>query len=101
MLKRTFTKDQLLVMKKYNQLLAYNIPYILLNRGYNRYLKNIGDFILKQRYPPYWFPKDRKSFCYAVKLYIEAQKEKYDYRPGTTGYTKIEMVKVSGLNKYL
>lgn len=101
MLKKEFTKDQLLMIKKYPRLLAYNIPYAILNRAYERYLKNIDEYILNNRYPSYWFSRDRDSFCIAVKTYIISKQEGYVYQFGTRGYTNIEIVKLSGLDKYI
>ena len=101
MLKNTFTKQELLTLKKYPRLLSYNIPYNIINRAYERYIANIDDYVLINGYPKHWFSKDVVSFCNAVKTYIVYKQENYDYKFGTTGYTNIEKVKVSGLDKYL
>lgn len=101
MLKKIFTKEELLTMRKYPRLLAYKIPYDIVNRAYNRYIKNIDDYILKNGYPLYWFGKNRDVFSCAVRLYIESKKNNYTFDFGTRGYIQIEIVKVSGLDKYL
>ena len=101
MLKKIFTKEELLVMKKYPRLLAYKIPYDIVNRAYNRYIKSIDDYILRKGYSSYWFGKNKDVFTCAVRLYIVSKKDNYTFDFGTRGYTQIEMVQVSGLNKYL
>lgn len=100
-LKKMFTKEQLLFIKKFQQLLAYNLSYPMVIRAYKRYVKNIDDYILMNGYPLYWFRKDKRTFAYAVKLYIEAKKADYTYKVGTRGYVQMEIVKVSGLDKYI
>jgi hypothetical protein len=101
MLKKIFTKDQLLVWKKYNRLLAYDIPYAVINRAYHRYVKNIDDYASINGYSRHWFSKDINRFCNAVKVYIESKKEGYEYRFGTRGYINMEIVKVSEIDKIL
>jgi hypothetical protein len=101
MMKKIFTKDELLKYKKYDRLLAYNIPYAVINRAYNRYLENIEDYILYRGYPSEWFKKDSITFCRAVKSYIIARKENHKFKFGTMGYTSIEIIKVSGISKYI
>jgi hypothetical protein len=101
MLKKSFTKDELLKLKKYPRLIAYKIPYAVIHRAYKRYLKNIEDYILYNGYPPFWFRKDNTTFCNAVKTYIMAKKDNHKFKFGTMGYTNIEIVKVSGINKFI
>lgn len=101
MLKKLFAKDQLLIMNKFPSLLAYDIPYPIIKRAYNRYLKNIDNYLLVKGYPSYWFSKDKRIFGYTVKLYIESKKISHEYKFGSRGYTQIEIVKLSGLDKYL
>jgi hypothetical protein len=101
MLKNTFTKQELLTLKKYPRLLSYNIPYSVINRAYKKYIANIDDYIFINKYPKHWFSKDIVSFCNAVKMYIVSKQENHEYKFGTTGYTNIEKVIVSGLDKYL
>jgi hypothetical protein len=100
-MRRNFTKDQLLVFKKYSRLFSYNIPYDIINRAYKRYLLSIDEYIKENRYPEYWFSKDKVSFCNAVKTYIVTKEEKHEFEFGTRGFTNIEKVKVSGIDKYL
>lgn len=101
MLKNTFTKQELLTLKKYPRLLSYSIPYDIINRAYKRYIANIDDYVFTRGYPKHWFSKDVVSFCNAVKTYIVYKQDNYECKFGTTGYTNIEKVKVSGLDKYL
>ena len=101
MLKKIFTKDQLLILKKYDRLLAYNIPYDVINRAYKRYIKNVDEYILMRGYPSYWFGKDECIFCNAVKIYINSKEYNHTFEFGTFGYTNIEIVKISGIDKYL
>jgi hypothetical protein len=105
-LKRIFTKQELLKLRKYKRLMAYDIPYDVINRAYNRYLKNINFerfiYVDSNRYPQWWFGKDRDTFCNAVKLYIECKKANYPtFKYKTIGDTKMAIVKLSGLNKLL
>ncbi|MDD4779139.1 MAG: hypothetical protein PHT02_00850 [Tissierellia bacterium] len=100
-MRRIFTKDQLLVYKKYSRLLSYNIPYDIINRAYKRYLKNIDEYIEKNGYPEYWFSKNKVTFCNAVKIYIVTKEDNHIFKFGSRGYTQIEIVKVSGIDKYL
>lgn len=101
MLKKIFTKDELLKYKKYDRLISYNIPYAVINRAYNRYLKNIGDYILYKGYPSEWFRKDSITFCRSVRLYIEARKQNHSFKFGTMGYSNMEIIKASGIDKYI
>jgi len=101
MLKKIFTKEQLLILKKYNRLLGYNIPYNVINRAYKRYIKNVSEYILMRGYPLYWFGKDECTFCNAVKIYINAKENNHKFEFGTFGYTNIEIAKISGIDKYL
>lgn len=100
-LKKMFTKEQLLFIKKFQQLLAYDLSYPIVIRAYKRYIKNIDNYILMNGYPLYWFSKNKRTFACAVKLYIEAKKAGYTYNYGTRGYVQQEIVKVSELDKYL
>lgn len=101
MMKKIFTKDELLKYKKYDRLIAYNIPYSVINRAYKRYLKNIEEYILHRGYPSEWFNKDSISFCRAVKLYIEVRKQNHTFKFGTMGYSDMEIVKASEIDKYI
>lgn len=101
MLRKTFSKDELKMYKKFRWIMTYNIPYAMMVRAYRRYLKNIEQYIIEKGYPSYWFSKDKRTFSNAVKLYIESNFNNYIYSEGTRGYTQIEIVKVSWLDKYL
>jgi len=100
-LKKVYSKNELLLLRKYPYLVVNNPSYEILNRAYKRYIKNIDDYVLLNGYPSHWFSKSRRTFCNAVKTYIEAKKAGYTYDNGTNGYIWIEIVKVSGFNKYL
>src|SRR5690554_2660481 len=101
MLKEVFTKDQLLVLKRYSRLLSCNIPYAIINRAYKRYLSKVDDYVLINWHPKHWFSKDRDVFCNAVRTYIASKEKDYQYKFGTRGYVSVEIVKLSGLDKYL
>jgi hypothetical protein len=101
LLKKIFTKEELLKFKKYNRLLGYNIPYDLINRSYQRYLKNIDGYIALNHYPKYWFGKNRDIFCNAVKFYIEAKLMDFTPQFGTRGFVNLEIVKVSKIEQWL
>lgn len=106
MLKRRFTKNELLIMKKYPKLFTmcaykYKIPYAVLNRAYTRYLRKVDDYILISRYPNWWFSKNKDTFCCAVHNYIAAKEHGKEYDFGTRGFVNVEMVKLSRLDKFI
>lgn len=101
MRKKYFTKQELLVLKKYPGLIYYNIPYNIINRAYYRYLRNLDDYLINYNYPKHWFSKDRMMFCTAIMTYIASKKENYTYNLYTRGWTAVEITKLSGLDKYL
>lgn len=96
-----FTKQQLLILKKYSRLLAYDIPYDIINRAYNRYLKNLDEYLLINNYPKYWFNKDKDSFCTSIITYMALKKENHKCNLFTRGWTAVEVTKLSGLDKYI
>lgn len=101
-LRKIFSKQELLVYKKYPRLIGYKIPYELINRAYKNYLKNIDKLIKEHQYPSYWFfGRDRDKFSLAIKTYIVSTKDQYHYQIGTRGYTNIQIAKISGLDKYI
>lgn len=100
-LKKHFTKDQLLILKKYNRLLTLDISYAVINRAYKRYIKNIDEFILKTQYPKYWFSTNRDMFCIAIRSYIAANEEGYEFKPHTRGWTNKIIAELSEIDKYL
>ena len=101
MRKKYFTKQELLILKKYPRLIYYGIPYSVINRGYKRYIERLEDYLFEYVYPNYWFPKNKDSFSLAIRTYIESKKERYIYNLYTRGWTAIEVIKLSGLDKYL
>lgn len=96
-----FTKQEILILKNYRYLLVYDLPYDVINRGYKRYVERLDDYIFEYRYPKHWFSKNKESFSLAVKTYIESKKENYIFNLYTRGWTAIEVVKLSGLDKYI
>lgn len=101
MRKKYFTKQELLILKKYPRLIYYGIPYNVINRAYCRYLRNLNSYLMDYNYPEHWFSKDRMMFCIAIKTYIESKKENHIYNLCTRGWTAVEITKLSGLDKYL
>lgn len=101
MLKETFTKDQLLVLKRYNRLLACDIPYAVINRAYKRYLSKVDEYVLINEYPNHWFSKSKDVFCNAVRTYIMSQEVNHKYAFGARGYVQVEIVRLSEIDKYL
>lgn len=105
MLKNHFTKDQMLINKKYPRLLGiaieHNIPYATINRAYKRYLSRRDDYILINRYPNWWFRTDKDAFCHAVHVYAVAKEYGKEYNFGTRGFVNVEIVKLSGLDKFI
>lgn len=93
MLKKIFSKDELLMYKKFPWVMAYNIPYDLMIRAYRRYLKNIDEYINTKGYPSYWFSKDRRTFSNAVRLFIESKIHNYIYSEGTRGIHKLRSLR--------
>ncbi len=101
LMKKHFTKDQLLILKKYNRLLILDIPYAVINRAYKRYVKNIDEFIFKTQYPKHWFSTNKDTFCVAIKSYIVAKDEGYEFKLHTRGWTNKIIAELSGIDKYL
>jgi len=99
--KECFTKQQILILKKYPKLIAYDIPYDIINRAYNRYLKNLDEYLLINNYPKHWFSKDKDSFCNSIKTYMVLKEESYECNLYTRGWTANEIVKLSGIDKYI
>ena len=101
MRKKYFTKQELLILKKYPRLIYYGIPYSVINRAYLRYLRNLNNYLINYNYPKHWFSKDRMMFCIDIKTYIESKKENHTYNLYTRGWTALEVTKLSGLDKYI
>jgi hypothetical protein len=99
--KDCFTKQQLLILKKYSRLLSYDMPYDIINRGYGRYLRNLNDYLMVNNYPKHWFCKDKDSFCNSIRTYIVLKEENHECNLYTRGWTANEITKLSGLDKYI
>jgi len=104
MIKKHFTKDEQLLLKKYPRLMSCGISYPVVNRAYKRYLSRLDEYMVMHKYPKWWFSKDKDAFCNAVYLYICAKESRdggVEYIFGTRGFAQVEMVKLSGLDKFL
>lgn len=99
--KKFFTKQEILTMNKYPHLLAYDIPYDVINRAYKRYIKSLNKYLSKNDYPRYWFKKDKREFSIAIKTYIESKQNNHIFKPYTRGWVAIEIAKLSKIDKYL
>ena len=103
MSKKHFSKQQLLVWKKYPHLIVYDIPYPIINRAYDRYLKNLNYYEkINNNSLPHYYRVDKKSFSCSVKMYIERKKGNYQQpRFGTRGFVSLAIAKASAIGKYI
>lgn len=84
--------------------MSSGISYPVVNRAYKRYLSRLDEYLEINKYPKWWFSKDKDVFCNAVYLYICAKESReggIEYSFKTRGFVQVEIVRLSGLDKFL
>jgi len=108
---KTFTKQDLLFIKKFPRLFAIcnlnNISYAFVNRCFKRYKTMISDEYYMSNlqangYKRYWFGNDKDTFQTAISVYISNRMNgvKYYFKRYTHGDVSFQIAKMSEFEKY-